>query len=67
MSDIHLMNGQRHTRVKNSEGVTVLPCGCAHEEIMYLQLCEEHWQEWTRERRDAFLAHRAHTRAEDKS
>ena len=57
---IHLVNGTKQARVKNSEGCTVLPCNCAHEEIMWLQLCDEHYEEWARERRDAFLAHRAH-------
>lgn len=66
MSEIHLVNGQRHTRTRGSEGCTVLECGCAHAEVMWLQLCDLHWQEWSRERRDAYLAQRAHTRAEDK-
>lgn len=41
-------------RVRNSEGVTVLPCGCAHDDHKWLQmcqgaptpdhpLCEDHW------------------------
>lgn len=56
---IHPVNGNKHVRVRNSEGVTVLPCGCAHEEVMWIQLCDEHFQELARERREAYLAHRA--------
>lgn len=63
---IHLMNGQRHTRTRGSEGVTVLDCGCAHAEVMWIQLCDQHYQELMRERRDAYVAYRARKAAEDK-
>lgn len=56
---IHPVNGQKHIRVRDSEGCTVLPCGCAHAEVMWLQLCDEHYQELMRERREAYLSHRA--------
>lgn len=46
MSEIHPMNGLIHVRVKASEGCAVLACGCAHNETMWLQLCDTHYQEW---------------------
>jgi hypothetical protein len=58
---MHLMNGQKHKRERNTEGCTVLECGCAHTEVMWLQMCDEHWQHW-QERHE--LA--AHARQGDK-
>lgn len=42
---MHLLNGNTLTRQRSSEGCTVLPCGCAHTDTTWLQMCDEHWQE----------------------
>jgi hypothetical protein len=41
---IHLLNGSTEPRVRSSEGVTVQPCGCAATDIMWLQMCDPHFQ-----------------------
>jgi hypothetical protein len=43
---IRLVNGNTQQRVRNSEGCTVLDCGCAHTAIEYLQMCDKHFTEW---------------------
>jgi hypothetical protein len=42
MTDIVLVNGSKDVRVRNSEGCTVLDCGCAHDPIQWLQQCRAH-------------------------
>jgi hypothetical protein len=52
---LHLMNGAKAPRVKNSEGCTVLDCGCAFIEVagiqQWVQMChgpesENHYTDW---------------------
>lgn len=50
---VRLMNDATEARVRSSEGCNVLPCGCAHSDVAWLQLCDAHWQDW----------HMLHTRA----
>ena len=38
-----LLNGNTTERQRNSEGTTVLACGCAHTDILWLQMCDEHY------------------------
>lgn len=40
-----LRNGSKAERIKSSDGCTVLPCGCAHTDVMWVQMCEEHDKE----------------------
>lgn len=40
-----LLNGSTEVRSRNSEGTTVLACGCAHTDVMWLQMCEPHHAE----------------------
>jgi hypothetical protein len=40
-----LLNGSKAERVKNSEGCTILSCGCAHLEREWIQMCETHHAE----------------------
>jgi hypothetical protein len=35
-----------HARTRSSEGVTVLDCGCAHDEIRWLQICKPCYAPW---------------------
>lgn len=46
MSGPRLLNGHTSVRVKSSDGVTVLPCGCAYSEREWLQMCDAEWKEW---------------------
>jgi hypothetical protein len=41
---IHLLNGSTQARVKSSDDVTVRPCGCAHTDVMWLQMCDPCFQ-----------------------
>jgi hypothetical protein len=41
---IHLLNGTTQARVKSSDDVTVYPCGCAYNDVMWLQMCDPHYQ-----------------------
>jgi len=41
---IHLLNGSKEIRQRNSDGVTVLPCGCAHTDVLWLQMCDGDYQ-----------------------
>lgn len=44
-----LLNGSTAPRVKSSDGVTVLPCGCAHtagEIQTFLQMCAPCHEVW---------------------
>lgn len=41
-----LLNGNTHVRVRNSDGCTVLECGCAHTDTRWLQMCDAHHAEW---------------------
>lgn len=45
-ANIQLLNGSKAARVKSSDGVTVLACGCAHSEREWSQMCYAHYQEW---------------------
>jgi hypothetical protein len=45
MSDVILVNGSKEIRVRNSESCTVLPCQCAHTDVMWLQMCRPHFEE----------------------
>lgn len=49
---IHLLNGNKHARLKSSEGVDVLACGCASTERQWIQMCDEHYQEWWQRHED---------------
>lgn len=42
---IYLLNGSTEIRQRNSEGTTVLDCGCAHTATHWLQMCEGHYTE----------------------
>jgi hypothetical protein len=42
---IHLLYGTA-IRQRNSEGVTVLLCGCAHDDTTWLQMCDADYQDW---------------------
>jgi len=53
------INGNTTVRVRNSEGCTVLPCGCAHTVSAWVQLCEAHYAEWRDLHEAARIAHRA--------
>lgn len=55
-----LVNGSKAPRVYNSEGCTVLPCGCAYTEGvagMWLQFCRPHWAQLEELRAEARRAH----------
>lgn len=54
---MHLMNGYTTARVKNSEGCTVLDCGCAHTTVQYVQMCDPHFREWHAKHERAKLDH----------
>ena len=54
-----LLNGNTTPRVRSSEGCTVLPCGCAHTEREWLQLCDAHGSEWQSLHDAARIAHAA--------
>jgi len=41
---IHLLNGSKEIRQRNSEGCVVLPCGCAHTDVLWLQMCDADYQ-----------------------
>ena len=45
MTDVVLVNGSKEIRVRNSEGCTVLPCQCAHTDVMWAQMCHPHFEE----------------------
>jgi hypothetical protein len=59
VSDIHLVNGSPSVRQRNSEGCALLACGCAHDDIRWLQLCESHWLEWSGLHDASRIAHAA--------
>lgn len=59
MSVIRLVNGSAAVRQRNSEGCALLACGCAHDDIRWLQLCEAHWLEWSGLHDASRIAHRA--------
>lgn len=40
---IHLLNGNTAERSRSSDGCTVYPCGCAHTDTHWLQLCDAHY------------------------
>lgn len=40
-----LLNGTKEPRSRNSEGCTVLDCGCAHTPTTWLQMCDAHYAE----------------------
>lgn len=56
---MHLLNGYTESRTRSSEGCTVLPCGCAHTDTTWVQMCDEHWQEEQNYRNVARSAHDA--------
>ena len=41
---IHLLNGSTEIRIRSSDGCTVLPCGCAHTDTHWLQMCDPCYQ-----------------------
>jgi hypothetical protein len=41
---IHLLNGSTEIRQRNSDGCTVLDCGCAHTPTHWLQMCDDCYQ-----------------------
>lgn len=44
--DVVLLNGNTEPRVRNSEGLLVLPCGCAHGDTHWHQMCAAHHAAW---------------------
>lgn len=44
---MHLLNGYTEIRVRSSEGCTVLPCGCAHTDTRWIQMCDACYAEWS--------------------
>lgn len=54
---IHLVNGSTRVRERNSEGCAVLPCGCAHDERQWLQLCDVAFHLWGGRHMQARLSH----------
>jgi hypothetical protein len=50
------MNGNTTERQRNSDGCTVLACGCAHTESRWL---EAHFTEWSELHQAAATAHAA--------
>jgi len=40
------VNGNTEVRQRTTETATVLPCGCAHAEREWLQMCRAHLEEW---------------------
>jgi len=54
-----LLNGHAEPRVRNSEGCTVLPCGCAHLEREWVQMCDTHGTEYRERHALAKLEHAA--------
>lgn len=49
---IRLLNGNKIARVKSSDGVEVLPCGCASTERKWIQMCEECYRDWWQRHED---------------
>lgn len=45
--NVVLVNGYTEIRSRNSGGVTVLPCGCAHNERRWQQLCAADFEDWS--------------------
>jgi hypothetical protein len=43
---VKLLNGNTAPRTRNSDGCTVMACGCAHTEREWLQLCDPHSEEF---------------------
>jgi hypothetical protein len=59
---ITLLNGSTEVRVRSSEEVTVLPCGCAHTATRWLQACDSAacgWAEYFAQRAEAERLRRA--------
>ena len=56
---MHLLNGTSTPRQRNSEGCAVLACGCAHDDVRWLQLCDAHYADWHDRHEAAHIAHRA--------
>lgn len=54
---ITLMNGVTEIRVRSSEGCTVLGCGCASTDVMWLQMCFVHHALWSPLHAEAARAH----------
>ena len=39
---MRLLNGNATERSRSSDGTRVLDCGCAHTDVMWLQMCDAH-------------------------
>lgn len=55
---IHLLNGSKEIRQRNSENCTVLACGCAHTDTTWLQMCDADYTETEALRAHAREEHR---------
>ena len=58
---LHLLNGTAAPRVKSSDGCAVLPCGCAHTDVTWLQMCDVHFAEFAALHGAAKLSHLPNT------
>jgi len=54
-----LLNGNTAPRVRSSEGCTVLECGCAYTDVLWLQMCDAEYAEWHARHVTAHTAHKA--------
>lgn len=59
---IHLLNGNKTERQRNSEGCTVYPCGCAHTDVLWLQMCDTDYQPTFALRERARIDHESNNR-----
>jgi hypothetical protein len=41
-----LLNGNTIVRQRNSEGCAILKCGCAHTDVMWVQMCTPCYATW---------------------
>lgn len=44
--NVRLVNGHKTPRVNNSDGCTVLACGCAFTDREFIQMCGDHFDAW---------------------
>jgi hypothetical protein len=58
---MRLLNGNTTVRQRNSEGCTILPCGCAHTDVLWLQMCDPCATEYDIYRVEAQRAHESIT------
>lgn len=56
---MQLLNNNPAPRIRSSEGCTVLPCGCAHTERTWVQMCGPHYADDNALHETARIAHLA--------